>query len=438
MKRDLYGQLLAWKNAPARKPLILRGARQVGKTYLLKEFGRSEYKFTAYFNFEQDPNLTDFFAGRLDPALIIQKLSLYAETPIEPGGTLIFFDEIQNCPEAVSSLKYFQEQASSHHVAAAGSLLGLKVGKTTAFPVGKVTFLDLHPLSFGEFLDGIGRSGLRRIINSHPAFEPLERAFHEDLLHALRLYFFVGGMPEAVARFSEFGELKQARQVQAEILTAHTHDFSKHTSKTEAIRLAHAWDAVPGQLAKENKKFRYADISKHARARDYAEALQWLADAGLILKCFNIKTPKLPLSGYREEAIFKIYLLDVGLLGARLGLGEKTIVERDQLFSEYKGAFVENYVAQELIAAGMKELYYWTSPNIAEVDFVIAHDGRVYPLEVKAGTSTKKKSLKVYNEKFHPPVLSRATVMNFKKDGNVCNYPLYAVSRFPALGMTSQ
>lgn len=434
MKRDLYGSLLAWKNLPARKPLILRGARQVGKTYLLKEFGRREYKDTAYFNFEQDPGLAGFFQGKLDPSLIVQNLSLYSERTIVPGRSLILFDEIQNCPEALNSLKYFQEQAPEHHVASAGSLLGLKVGKSTAFPVGKVAFLNLHPMSFGEFLEATDRSGLRRIIDSRSVFEPLEPAFHQALLHGLRLYYYVGGMPEAVALYAESGDLKRVRRVQDGILEAHIHDFAKHTTKTEAVRLGRIWDAVPGQLAKENKKFRYADVAKHARARDYTESLQWLADAGLVLKCHNIKCPKLPLSGYRVDDAFKIYLLDVGLLGARLGLTEKTIVEGDRLFSEYSGAFVENYVAQELVAHGSRELYYWTSSSQAEVDFVVGRDDAVYPLEVKAGASSRKKSLMVYAGKFAPPALSRATTMNFKKDGGVCNYPLYAVSRFPDLG----
>ena len=437
MKRDRYSDLLAWKNLPARKPLILRGARQVGKTYLLKEFGRREYKNIAYFNFEQDPGLAGFFQGKLDPALIVQNLSLYSEKPIVPGRSLLVFDEIQNCPEALNSLKYFQEQAPEHHVSAAGSLLGLKVGKSTAFPVGKVAFLDLLPMSFGEFLEATGHSGLRKIIDSRSAFEPLEQAFHQALLHDLRLYYYVGGMPEAVALYAESGDLKRVRRVQEAILDAHIHDFAKHTTKAEAVRLSRIWDAVPGQLAKENKKFRYTDVAKHARARDYAESLQWLADAGLVLKCYNIKCPKLPLSGYREDEAFKIYLLDVGLLGARLGLTERTIVEGDRLFSEYSGAFVENYVAQELVAYGCRDLYYWTSANQAEVDFVVGRDDVVYPLEVKAGASSKKKSLLVYAGKFAPPVLSRATPMNFKKDGGIHNYPLYAVSRFPDLGRAS-
>lgn len=432
MKRDLYKKLLDWKHSTWRKPLILKGARQVGKTYVLKEFGTKEYENTAYFNFEQDPGLAEFFRGRINPRAIIEKLSAYLEAAIKPGKTLIVLDEVQSSPEALTSLKYFQEEAAEFHIAAAGSLLGLKVGKTTPFPVGKVTFLELYPFSFGEFLEGIGRSRLRQLLDGKTTFDPLETSFHEELLDRLRLYYFIGGMPEAVATYAASRDLKKVREIQNAILTAYLHDFAKHTTKTESVRLSLVWHAIPAQLAKENKKFRYSEISKHARSRDYAESLQWIYDAGLIHKCFNVRTPKLPLSGYRDDDVFKVYFLDVGLLGARLGLSERTIVDGNRLFDEYNGAFVENFVAQELIAAGRRELYYWTSAGLAEVDFIVVHDELILPLEVKAGTSIKKKSLLVYGGKYHPSVLSRATLMNFKHDGNIFNYPLYGIFRFPS------
>jgi len=437
MKRDLYKKLLGWKRSQLRKPLVLRGARQVGKTYLLKEFGRNEFENTAYLNFEQEPGLADFFLGRIDPATIIEKLSLYLGIKISSDGTLLILDEAQNCPEALNSLKYFQEGMPSLHIVAAGSLLGLKVAKQTAFPVGRVTFLELFPMSFGEFLEALGRDSLRQVLLQKSSFEPIEKVFHQDFLENLRLYYFVGGMPEAVARFARDRDPKEVRAIQQDILTAHSHDFGKYTSKAEAVRLSQAWEAIPSQLARENKKFRYTEISKNARARDYADSLQWLADAGLIHKCFNIKTPRLPLSGYREESVFKVYLLDVGLLGAKLGLSERTVVEGNRLFIEYWGAFAENYVAQELVAAGHRELSYWTSDYSAEVDFVLAWQERIFPLEVKAGSSAKKKSLLLYESKYSPPILSRATLMNFKRDGRICNYPLYAVSSFPNLFLKS-
>ena len=484
MKRDLYSALLDWKRSSSRKPMILKGARQVGKTYLIKEFGRNEYESIAYLNFERDPAFIDLFRGRLDPRGLIEKLSIYLEMRILPGRTLIVFDEIQDSPEALGSLKYFQEEAPEYHVAAAGSLLGLKLNKPTAFPVGKTAFLELFPMTFGEFLAALGRDELRRLIDEKASFEPLDEIFHRELSGLLKFYYFVGGMPEAVARFAEGRDPAGAREAQLQILAAHELDFRKHTTKTDAVHLAAIWDSIPSQLALENKRFRYAALGKHARARDYRGSLQWFVAAGLVLKCDNVKTPRLPLAGYREEGIAKAYFMDVGLLGARLGLTARTIMEGDRLFVEYHGALAENFVAQELTAsAGLgaggagseasrdepltrhspvayingrvrrnwtpgqspglrppwetrpgKGLFYWTSDGIAEVDFLVEADGRIYPLEVKAGVSTKKKSLLQYVAKYSPAALSRASLMNFWLDGAIRNYPLYAVSRFPALG----
>jgi predicted AAA+ superfamily ATPase len=431
MKRNIYRNLLDWKKSDNRKPLILQGARQVGKTYILKEFGKKEYKDTAYFNFEEDPALAEFFKGKISPEKIIEKLSIYREKPILPEKTLIIFDEVQIAPEALTSLKYFQEEAGQYHIAAAGSLLGIRIGRYAPFPVGKVNFLNLYPLSFGEYLDGVGKSGLRGLLQTAAAPEPFELAFHNELLESLRLYYFIGGMPEAIAQYNRDKDLNKVRIIQNEILAAYLMDISKHATKTEAIKIASIWNSIPGQLAKENKKFKFSEISGNARARDYNESIQWLVQAGLIYKCFLIKTPKLPLSGYCEDNIFKLYLLDTGLLGAILNLSQKTIVEENRLFSEYNGAFTENYVAQELIVNGNKALYYWASDAIAEVDFVVAHNEEIFPLEVKAGTSKHKKSLTAFGEKYGSHVLSMATLRNFKQDGKVCNYPLYAVSLFP-------
>ncbi len=431
MKRDIYQSLINWKKSENRKPLILQGARQVGKTYILKEFGRNEYQDTAYFNFEEDPALAEFFKGKISPEKIIEKLSIYREKPILPGKTLIIFDEVQISPETLTSLKYFQEGAGQYHIAAAGSLLGIRIGRYAPFPVGKVNFLNLYPLSFGEYLEGIGKSGLRRLIQTAATPEPFELAFHNALLENLRLYYFIGGMPEAIAQYNQDKDLNKVRTIQNEILTAYLLDISKHATKTEAIKIANLWNSIPGQLAKENKKFKFSEISENARARDYNESIQWLLHAGLVYKCFSITTPKLPLSGYCEDNIFKLYLLDTGLLGAMLNLSQKTIVEENRLFSEYNGAFAENYVAQELIANDNKALYYWSSDAIAEVDFVIPYNEEIFPLEVKAGTSRNKKSLTVFGERYGSGVLSMATLRNFRQDGKVCNYPLYAVSLFP-------
>lgn len=439
MKRDFYAKLLEWKRSKDRKPLILKGARQVGKTYILKEFGKNEYTNTAYFNFEEDPTLKDFFLGRLQPERILEKLSIYYEIKILPHKTLIIFDEIQNAQKALTSLKYFFENANQYHVAAAGSLLGLKIGHASPFPVGMVDFLNLYPFTFGEYLDAVGKTKLRQFLAEKNDLEPIVPAFHDELIDHLKIYYFVGGMPEAIKKYVNDKDLKKVRRTHNNILEAYLRDFSKYSTKAEAVRTTDTWNAIPDLLAKENKKFKYSEISQNARARDYHDAIQWLVDAGLVYKCGNIKTPKLPLSGYRKENIFKLYLLDTGLLGAMLNLSARTIVEGNRLFSGYNGAFVENYAAQELMVGPLfedvhlKELYYWTGGSTAEVDFIVFSGEAVYPLEVKAGTSRGKASLKVYGEKYSPPVLSRATLMNFKRDGNLCNYPLYAVSHFPML-----
>ncbi len=419
--------------------MILKGARQVGKTYILKEFGKNEYDGIAYFNFEEDPTLKDFFTGRLQPRRIIERLSIYYDIDIKPHRTLVVFDEVQSAPLALTALKYFYENAGEYHVAAAGSLLGLKIGHASPFPVGMVNFLELYPLTFGEYLDAVGKSRLRVFLESKEDFEPLEPAFHEELTDLLKMYFYIGGMPEAVKRYKNDGDLKQVRRIQNDILAAYLRDFSKHASKTEAVRITDTWNSIPPQLARENKKFKYAAISRNARARDYHDAVQWLADAGLVYKCLNVKAPRLPLSGYKEDNIFKLYVLDTGLLGAMLNLSARTIVEGNSLFSGYNGAFTENYVAGALMAGRLledvhiKELYYWSHKSSAEVDFIIQRDDRVYPLEVKAGASRRKTSLIVYGEKYDAPVLSRATAMNFRKERNLVNYPLYAVSLFPFL-----
>lgn len=428
MKRDIYNKLLSWKESPDRKPLILKGARQVGKTYILQDFGQGEYDDVAYFNFEEDPNLNEFFAGRLVPDKIIQLLSIYREKQILPKHTLIIFDEVQNSPETLTSLKYFHEKAPQYHVVAAGSLLGVKVGQSAPFPVGKVTFFDLYPMTFAEFIDATGRPQMRSLIENND-FQPIATSFHLELIDLLKIYYFVGGMPEAVAHYIGNHDFAMVRQVQEDILEAYNFDFSKYTTKTEAIRLAATWSSLPGQLSHENKKFTYAEIAKNAKAREYAESIQWLVDAGLVIKVYNTHTPKLPLAAYREEK-FKLYALDIGLLGAMIKVSQRTIALGNKLFSEYNGAFVENYAAQELVAHGQKELHYWTSKNQAEVDFVIPLHNQILPFEVKAGISKQKKSLRVFGNKYHPPILSRSTLMNFKSDNNVRNYPLYALWLF--------
>lgn len=431
MKRDIYNELVAWKTSPRRKPLILRGARQVGKTTILNTFGQNEYENFVYLNFENDPELDRFFSGKLDPHAIIQKLSLYSGKKITPHETLIIFDEIQESQNALVSLKYFQEQAPDFHIVAAGSLLGVKIDKSRSFPVGKVNFLTLYPLSFVEFLDAVGKFNLREVLREIVSPIPLDDPFHTELLDWLRIYYYVGGMPEAVVQYLEDKDFAKVRLVQQEILAAYELDFSKHAAPAEVMKISSVWNSIPGQLARENKKFMFSAVRHGARAREYEIAIQWLVDAGVIYKSHCLNIAKLPLDAYCNRNIFKVYLLDVGLLAAMSRISQRTFVEAEGIFQEFKGAFVENFVAQELTAVRGETLYYWASQGVAEVDFVVAFEEKIYPLEVKAGIDKRKKSLLVYDQKYSPPVLSRASLMNLRRDGRVCNYPLYAVKKFP-------
>ncbi|MDP1608740.1 MAG: ATP-binding protein [Chlamydiales bacterium] len=431
MKRDIYRSLDEWKQSARRKPLVVNGARQVGKTYALKHFGKTAYEKMAYLNFEKDEKLGGYFEGTLDPKQLIRILSIHTEVEIEPHRTLLILDEIQECPKALNSLKYFCEEASEYHVVAAGSLLGVKTAGEKGFPVGKVNFLHMYPLTFFEFLDALGQEKTRIFLEEYSAYEPLPHPMHEKIIEILKLYFFIGGMPEAVAEYAKSEKIQVVREIQEEILSAYEKDFAKHAPAHEIMKITTVWKQVHRQLAKENKKFIFAAIRKSARGRDYEEAIQWLSDAGLIHKSHLVESPKFPLSAYADNDIFKIFLLDIGLLGAQSSLSPQTILDGDLLFTEFKGALTENYVAQELIATKHKPPYYWASEGIAEVDFLIEEDRAIYPLEVKAGASQKKKSLLVYNQKYAPSKLVRATTMNLKHDGDIYNYPLYMISRFP-------
>lgn len=433
MKRDIYQSLNGWKQSARRKPLVVNGARQVGKTYALKHFGKTAYEKMAYLNFEKDEKLGGYFEGTLDPKQLIRILSIHTEVEIEPHRTLLVLDEIQECPKALNSLKYFCEEANEYHVVAAGSLLGVKTAGEKGFPVGKVNFLHMYPLTFFEFLDALGQEKTRIFLEEYSTYEPLPNPMHEKIIEILKLYFFIGGMPEAVAEYAKSEKIQVVREIQEEILSAYEKDFAKHAPAHEIMKITTVWNQVHRQLAKENKKFIFAAIRKSARGRDYEEAIQWLSDAGLIHKSHLVESPKFPLSAYADNDIFKIFLLDIGLLGAQSNLSPQTILDGDLLFTEFKGALTENYVAQELIATRHKPPYYWASEGIAEVDFLIEEDHAIYPLEVKAGASQKKKSLLVYNQKYAPSKLVRTTAMNLKHDGDIYNYPLYMISRFPLM-----
>ncbi len=431
MKRALYARLIEWKHSARRKPLLLRGARQTGKTYLLSQFGRTEYENLIYINFERDRSIADFFTETLDATQLVQNLAIYTGQQIRPGKDLLFLDEIQASNRALNALKYFYEQLPDYHIATAGSLLGIALSGPDSFPVGKVNFLDLYPLTFFEFLDALGQSELKEIVLHVDTPTPYPEPFHKQLLKYLRFYYFTGGMPEAVAFYSQNNDLTEVREIQEEILNAYAFDFSKYASGPDIPKLRMIWDSIPVQLSKENKKFVFKALKQSARMRDFENALHWLEKAGLIQRVFRVSTVQRPLNAYIKENIFKLYCLDVGLLGALAGLPAKLTVQGEDIFREFKGALVENYVLQELKASRRCSMYYWESDGRAEVDFVVETSEQIVPLEVKAGTNKRSKSLQAFDAKFHPPYLGRTTLANLKKDGRILNIPLYAVATFP-------
>ncbi len=430
MKRDAYQSLAAWKQSPRRKPLLLKGARQTGKTYLLQEFGKKEYEQLHYFNFEEVPRLGQFFEKDLNPQRIISELAIYSKSQIRPDKDLIVFDEIQVSNKALNSLKYFHEQAAQYHLAAAGSLLGVKLSSPGSFPVGNVNFLDLYPLTFLEFLDALDESRYRKVLEETGNLVPYPDPFHRDLIDLLHQYYFVGGMPEAVKCYADSHDPQQVRQIQKEIIDSYVLDFAKHAPASDIRKLTLIWDSLPAHLARENKKFIFSAVKKSARAREYEYALVWLDDAGLIYRSSAVRKSRFPLKHYADRSCFKVYVLDVGLLGAMAQTPTTAVIERYRLFEEYKGALAENYAAQELIAslAGQK-LYYWRDETgKAEIDFLVELQDRIYPLEIKSGTGTRARSLGSYAKQFSSKMLLRSSLLNLKQDAKICNFPLYAVS----------
>lgn len=434
MKRYIFNALNQWKNSPSRKPLILMGARQVGKTYILKAFAEFAYTNYVYLNFEDQPSLKSLFDSDLKPERLISVLSIETQQPILPGKTLIFLDEIQECPNALISLKYFCEKANEHHICAAGSLLGVKLSNTHGFPVGKVNFLTLYPMNFLEFLEAINESALKDYLLNLDKIEPLAEILHEKLINYIKHYFYIGGMPEAVEQWVKTRDFNKVREIQKNILKAYTLDFSKHAPPEIIMKIHQVWQAIPAQLAKENKKFIYSVIRKGARAKEFETAIQWLTEAGLIHKVFCVSTPNIPLTAYTNFEFFKTYLLDVGLLSAMTQLSPQVLIHGNQCFVEFRGSLVENYVAQELKVSNTNdELYYWMSEGKAEIDFIFSADNQIYPLEIKSGHTDKKKSLRVYDEKYSPLLLVRSSPMNLKKDGKIFNCPLYLIEKIHSL-----
>lgn len=431
MKRRIFNQLKQWKNNPSRKPLVLQGARQVGKTYIVAAFGQAEFHHYLYINFEQDNRAKEIFEQDLQPSRIIKALELHLGMKVDHEHTLIFFDEIQECPNALNSLKYFCEQAPEYYIVAAGSLLGVKLAKSKGFPVGKVNFLDLYPMSFFEFLEALGKISLCDYLDSINIFEPIEPSVHQDLCDLIKTYLYTGGMPEAVKIYVDSQDFNLVRQAQEDIVKAYILDFAKHAPENQIMKITQIWQALPYQLAKENKKFIFSKVKSGARMREYEIALQWLVDAGLVYVTHNITAPKLPLTAYQDSSAFKLYCLDVGILGAMSHLNPQLLLEKNRLFTEFKGALTENLAAQLLKYQGVKDLFYWSSGNMAEVDFIVPFETEILPLEIKANLSSKKKSLLVYDNKYNPSVINRANLLNLKQDGKVCNYPLYLLEKFP-------
>ncbi len=433
MERSLYPQLVAWKHGRRRKPLLLTGARQTGKTYLLKWFGAREYRRTHYFNFEKDPGLNSFFEGDLEPGRILRDLGLYRDTDVTPGDLLIF-DEIQASNRALNSLKYFQEEANEYHVAAAGSLLGVELAKPSSFPVGKVNLAQLHPMTFFEFLNGVGAGRYRAYLEELEEVQPLPDAFHSTLIGLLRAYYVVGGMPEAVSTYAAAQDFAEVRTVQDEILRTYVADFAKHTPAHDIPKLRQIWASLPMQLARENKRFLFCLAREGARAREYEDALLWLEGAGLVYRSFAVETARLPLKAHANRQLFKVYMLDTGLLGAMANLAPRVLVLGDTLFREYHGAFVENYAAQTLAAELPGELYYWRNKrSTAEVDFLCEIDSRLIPLEAKAGVNPRSKSLRTLGQACNAPHLFRTTLLNLMRQDRLTNLPLYALQLLPRL-----
>ena len=425
MYRKIMEKLIEWKNDKDRKPLILRGARQVGKTYIIKQFGEENYEGVAYFNFDHDTELYNMFENTKDPLRILEQLSFVYGKAIIPEKTLIIFDEIQECPNALNSLKYFEEEAKEYHIISAGSLLGIRLSHTS-FPVGKVNFLDMYPMTFTEFLEADGCKNLVDYMNSIKSIEKIPDIFFDKLSEKLKAYFIIGGMPEVVNSWVTNKDMEKVNKIQDDILKSYESDFSKHTSNIEANRISIIWNSIPSQISKENKKFLYQVAKDGARAREYEGAVNWLKDANVVNKIYNVTKPSMPLISYNDLSSFKMYLNDVGLLRRKTDLDSKVVVEGNKLFQEFKGALTENYVLQTLITIGLNP-YYYTFDNRYEIDFIIQYKNEIIPIEVKSGESINNTSLKVYNEINKPKVRIRFSMKNLNKDDNLINIPLFMV-----------
>lgn len=426
MYRTAIEKLYKWKESRRRKPLIIEGARQVGKTWLMKEFGTRAYSDTVYINFDSNSRMAELFASDLNTERLIMGLELYAGRKIDPTNTLLIFDEVQEVPRALSSLKYFYEDVPQYHIICAGSLLGIALHGGTSFPVGKVDFLTLYPLSFKEFLAATTGERFSELLDEQDY--QLITPFKQTYIDALKQYYFVGGMPEAVESFIEEKDFIEVRKIQKRILAAYEQDFSKHAPIDIVPKIRMVWNSIPSQLAKESKKFIYGLVREGGRAKEYEAAIMWLCDCGLVHKVGRVNAAGIPLKAYEDLKAFKLFIVDVGLLGCMTGLRQRTLLDGNDLFVEFKGALTEQYVCQQLKTIGDLGIYYYTNDrNSCEVDFILDTGEQIIPVEVKAEINLKAKSLRTYCEKYSPEISIRTSMADFKKEDWLINLPLYAI-----------
>lgn len=427
MYRDKMNELKKWKESSTRKPLIIRGARQVGKTWLMKEFGKQYYKKCAYINFDDNSRMNKLFDEDFDLDKIIQGLKIESNVNIEPENTLIILDEIQETPKALKALKYFYENANRYHIVSAGSLLGVAIHEGTSFPVGKVDFLDLYPLSFFEFLEALGESDLLQLLKNTD-FDMIS-VFNLKFKEFLKLYYYIGGMPEAVNSYVQNKDLNEVRKIQIRLLEAYEQDFSKHAPSNIVPRIRQLWNNIPTQLAKENKKFIYGLVREGARAREYEIALSWLIDCGLVYQINRVTTSKIPLSAYQDFNAFKLYLLDVGLLSAMARIDAKTLLDGNDIFEEFKGSLTEQYVLCQLKECTDLDIFYWSSDtSTSELDFIAQIGRDNVPIEVKANENLQAKSLKYFVQKYNTQFNVRTSMSDYRKDDWLTNIPLYCIA----------
>ena len=428
MERELFAKLEKWKNKKKRKPLIIQGARQVGKTWIMKEFGARYFKNTIYINFDNNEIMKKVFEIDFDTSRIISAIKIEFGKSFNVEDTLIIFDEIQEAPKALASLKYFNENASQYAIMAAGSLLGVALHQGTSFPVGKVDFMHLYPLNFYEFLCAMGEKQLAQLLESND-YEMIN-AYSIKYIELLKKYYYVGGMPEAVQTYIDTDDFYEVREIQKSLLKYYEEDFSKHAPKEAIPRIMMVWNSIPSQLAKENRKFMYGSIREGARAKDFELAIQWLEDAGLIIRSYRITKPDIPLIAYMEINHFKMFMLDVGLLAAKGDIHAKVLLDDCRIFEELKSALTEQFVAQQL-KASERELYYYSTENSSgEIDFVIQQEMKCIPIEVKAEENLRARSLRAFCEKYKPEVAIRSSMSNYRKQDWMINVPLYALDKY--------